>query len=61
MSTVISAKNKIGRPSIDSEAVNVRLDRRLLERLDEWIVRQHGTAIKRPAAVREILKQVLGQ
>ncbi len=61
MSTDNSAKkSKKGRPEIDSEAVNVRLTRDLIEHLDNF--RRHQPDLPgRPEAIRRILAERLGQ
>jgi metal-responsive CopG/Arc/MetJ family transcriptional regulator len=58
MSTVSSAKKKTGRPPKDSEAVNVRMDRAMLDRVDEFAAGQ-GIA-NRPEAVRRLVDRGLG-
>jgi len=46
----------MGRPSIDSEAVNVRLTRDMLTMLDDW--RRDQTDLpNRPEAIRRILSE----
>lgn len=57
MSTVFSAKKKTGRPPKDSEAVNVRMDRAMLDRVDEFAAGQ-GIA-SRPEAVRQLVGRAL--
>lgn len=57
MSTVSSAKKKTGRPPKDSEAVNVRMDRAMLDRVDEFAAGQ-GIA-GRPEAVRQLVGRAL--
>lgn len=53
MSNVSSAK-KIGRPPKDTEAVNVRMDREQLAKVDAW---QMSRGLKsRPDAVREMIE-----
>ena len=49
-----SAKNSRGRPRVDSEAVNVRMSRALLEQLDTWIAKQE-MPFTPPEAIRAIL------
>jgi hypothetical protein len=58
---VFSAKKKTGRPRVDSEAVNVRLERPALDVLDAWIAAQPEPRPTRPEAIRRILSQALGQ
>lgn len=60
MSTVVSAKNKrTGRPRVDSEAVNVRMERPLLSALDAWR-REQPDLPTRPEAVRRLVEKALG-
>ncbi|CAH1661113.1 hypothetical protein CHELA1G11_12433 [Hyphomicrobiales bacterium] len=47
-------KSKRGRPSVDSEAVNVRIERELLERIDDWR-RYESDLPSRPEAIRRLL------
>jgi hypothetical protein len=54
------ALKKRGRPRIDSEAVNVRLERWALDALDAWIAKQREPQLTRPAAIRRLLQKVLG-
>jgi hypothetical protein len=58
MSNIFSAKKKIGRPKVDSEAVNVRMERDQLSALDAWAAAQ-APAPSRPEAVRRILSDYL--
>ena len=58
MSRVISAKNKIGRPKVDSEAVNARMERSQLNALDAWAAKQTDTP-SRPEALRRIATDFL--
>lgn len=58
MSTLNSAKKKMGRPKVDSEAVNVRLERPMLNALDHWISDQPDTP-SRPEAIRRLLAETL--
>jgi len=55
--SIISARKR-GRPPSDTEPVNVRMDRTLLDALDQWITQQED-APTRPEAVRRILSSVL--
>jgi len=57
MSIVYSAK-KMGRPKVDSEAVNVRIERTCLEALDEWRQRQEDLP-SRPEAIRRLIGMAL--
>lgn len=52
-------KSGRGRPTVDSEAVKVRLERKTLDALDDWIARQPGPQPSRPEAVRRLLAQIL--
>jgi hypothetical protein len=55
-STLSSAKKpKMGRPSIDSEAVNVRITREGLEALDNWRRKQPDLP-GRPEAIRRLVE-----
>lgn len=58
MSTVNSAKKKLGRPEVDSEAVNVRMERGLLDALDGWRLAQPDSP-NRAEAVRRLVKRAL--
>lgn len=58
MSTVSSAKKKMGRPKVDSEAVNVRIERELLERIDCYRDVQ-ADALSRPEAIRRLVEKAL--
>ena len=55
MSSLHSAKKKIGRPSVDSEAVNVRMERPMLAALDAFTADQGEPVPSRPEAVRRAL------
>jgi hypothetical protein len=48
-------KSKTGRPSVDSEAVTVRLERHRIVALDEWR-RQQDDLPTRPEAIRRLLE-----
>ena len=54
MSIDSAKKSKKGRPAVDSEAVNVRLERATLESLDAWRKDQPDLPT-RPEAIRRIL------
>jgi hypothetical protein len=56
MSRLSGAKKKIGRPSVDSEAVNVRMERPQLSALDAWIAAQPDPKPTRPEAIRRLLQ-----
>lgn len=58
MSNINSAKNRVGRPRVDSEAVNVRLERPQLAALEAWATEQGGE-LSRPEAIRRILTDYL--
>ncbi len=56
---IISAKKSLkGRPSKDSEAVNVRFERTALKALDDWR-RVELDMPTRPEAVRRLVKHAL--
>jgi hypothetical protein len=56
MSTLNSAKkSRKGRPSVDSEAVNVRMERPQLRKLDEWR-RAQSDLPTRPEAIRRLIE-----
>lgn len=57
MSTVSSAK-KMGRPPRDTEAVNVRIDRNVLDRLDDYR-REQPDMPSRPEAIRRLVEKGL--
>ena len=48
-------KSRIGRPSVDTEAVTVRLDRLTLTLLDHWR-REQGDLPTRPEAIRRLIE-----
>ncbi len=58
MSIFSAKKSKRGRPSVDSEAVNVRMERSLLAPLDRWIAAQ-PEPMTRPEAIRFALRDWL--
>lgn len=58
MSTRDAKKSKIGRPSIDSEAVNVRLERSALRVLDNWRKGQDDLP-GRPEAIRRLMTNAI--
>lgn len=59
MSTDISAKKpQKGRPSVDSEAVNVRIERPQLNKIDEWR-RSEVDIPTRPEAIRRLIDRGL--
>ena len=55
MSVTSAKKQKKGRPTVDSEAVNVRLDRAMLTALDTWR-RESSDLPNRPKAIRRLLE-----
>jgi hypothetical protein len=59
--SIASAKKSRGRPVVDSEAVNVRLVRDVLDRLDAWIAAQPEPRPSRPEAIRRLLAEALGR
>ena len=59
MPTVYSAKKRIGRPKVDSEAVNVRVERPMLGALDAYIIAQPDPKPSRPEAIRALLREGL--
>jgi hypothetical protein len=58
MSTNNSAKKSKGRPTVDSEAVNVRMQRNQIEKLDAWR-REQPDLPSRPEAIRRLLEKGL--
>lgn len=55
MSTLNSAKKKMGRPPVDTQAVNVRMERELVKRIDEW--RSNDPDLpSRPEAIRRLVE-----
>ncbi|ALJ14126.1 hypothetical protein [Sphingopyxis macrogoltabida] len=57
MSTLNGPK-KMGRPPVDSEAVKVRIERKLLRRIDDWRSTQPGDT-NRPEAIRRLVEKGL--
>jgi hypothetical protein len=55
MKSTLSSAKKIGRPSVDSEAVNVRITREGLETLDNWR-RKQADLPGRPEAIRRLIE-----
>jgi metal-responsive CopG/Arc/MetJ family transcriptional regulator len=51
-------KKSRGRPRVDSEQVNLRIQRPLLSALDRFIA-ENGGQLSRPEAVRQILAERL--
>jgi hypothetical protein len=60
MSIDSAKKPKKGRPSVDSEAVNVRLERQAIEALDAWRKKQNDLPT-RPEAIRRLIEKALGK
>ena len=58
MSRLSSAKKPKGRPTVDSEPVNVRIERETLTRLDGWR-RKQADLPSRPEAIRRLLSVAL--
>ncbi len=54
----INSAKKRGRPAIDSEPVNVRMEREMLDRLDAWRMEDERGA-SRPNAVRILVDYAL--
>jgi len=57
MAIVSSAKKRTGRPPKDTEAVNVRMDRAMLERVDAFA--EANDIAGRPEAVRQLIDRGL--
>ena len=53
--SIADAKKSRGRPNVDSEAVNVRLERPMLTALDAWRQKRLTTP-SRPEAIRRLLE-----
>ena len=58
MVSIDSAKKSKGRPSVDSEAVNVRIERNLLNQIDEFR-RAESDLPSRPEAIRRLVEKGL--
>lgn len=58
MSTINSAKKPRGRPPADTEAVNVRLSRDILDRVDAYR-REERDLPTRPEAIRRLVEKGL--
>ena len=56
MSTQNKVKKRMGRPSVDSEQITVRIQRPMLDAVDAWIEQQPDPKPNRPEAIRRILK-----
>lgn len=55
-----SKTSKGGRPPVDSERVDVRIQRELLDKLDNWRKSQADDP-SRPEAVRRLIDEALGK
>lgn len=56
-----SAKKSRGRPTADTEAVNVRMSREQIEAIDAWAEQQRPPLKSRPAAIRLLIDKALGR
>jgi hypothetical protein len=56
---IFNKNSKRGRPAVDSEAVNVRIDRSVLNALDGYIASQAEPRPTRPESIRKALKDWL--
>lgn len=56
--SIDSAKKPKGRPKVDSEAVNVRMERDLIERVDAYR-RFEPDLPSRPEAIRRLVEKAL--
>lgn len=52
-------KSGRGRPSVDSEPVKVRIERKMLDALDAWIAARPEPRPTRPEAIRRLLEKAL--
>ncbi len=59
MSIASAKKSGRGRPPVDSEAVNVRMERSLLQALDAFLMDQGPPPPSRPEVVRRVLAEHL--
>jgi hypothetical protein len=60
--TIEEPKTSIDDPAkVDSDVVHARLERPLLDALDAWIAEQPEPRPTRPAAVRRLLAEALGE
>lgn len=57
--SILSVKKSRGRPRLDTEAVNVRMGRPMLDALDAFIAEQPDPKPTRPEAVRTLLFDAL--
>jgi metal-responsive CopG/Arc/MetJ family transcriptional regulator len=58
MSTNNTKQKRVGRPRVDSEEVQVRIQRPLLDALDSYIAKETDS-IGRPEAIRRLVKEAL--
>lgn len=58
--SIDGAKKSKGRPAVDSEAINVRMERSLIDRLDEYR-RGQPDLPNRPEAIRRLVERGLEQ
>lgn len=56
MSTINPSKKRVGRPRVDSEQVNVRLQRPILNSVDEWATHHK---VPRPKAIKHLIEEGL--
>lgn len=56
MSIDSAIKPKKGRPKVDSEAVNVRFERAVLDEVDAWIAANGPPYVTRPEAIRRLVQ-----
>jgi hypothetical protein len=59
LSTSKNQKRGRGRPNADTEALTLRVQKRVLSDLDAWIAAQPEPRPSRPEAIRRILAQAL--
>jgi len=57
--SINSAKKPRGRPSLDTEAINVRMERSDIAKIDDWR-KQQPDAPNRPEAIRRLVRHALG-
>lgn len=51
---------RVGRPEVDSEAVNVRIERTILDLIDEWRMSRE-VELSRPKVVRHIIQAYINE
>lgn len=56
MSTINPIKKRVGRPRVDSEQVNVRIQRPMLNSVDDWATHHK---IPRPKAIKHLIEEGL--